>query len=69
MPFDQRVMLRQLDDISWHLNVLRARAQQRSGAARDLMLSEIADVEETIALLKATADMVDPALPGRRRTS
>jgi hypothetical protein len=66
MPFDQMVMLRQLDEVCWHLNLLRARDQERSGPARAFMLSEIAGVGESIAQLKAAMDTFHPALPGRQ---
>jgi hypothetical protein len=65
MLFDQTVMLRQLDEVSWQLNLLRGRAQERSGPARGVTLSEIAEVEETIAQLKAAVDTFHLALPGR----
>jgi hypothetical protein len=68
MPFDQRVILRQLDEISWHLNLRRGRAQERAGLVRDFMLIEIGEVEETIAQLKAANDTVHPAPPGRHST-
>jgi hypothetical protein len=68
MPSDQEVMLRQLDHVSWHLNMLRARTQERSTPARHFMLSEIAEVEESIAQLKAAMDVFHSALPGRRTT-
>jgi hypothetical protein len=68
MPFDQTVMLRQLDEVGWHLNLLRARAQGRSAPARAFMLKEIAEVEKSIAQLKAAMDTFHPALPGRQPT-
>jgi hypothetical protein len=61
-------MLGRLDEISWHLNLLRGRAQERAGPARDFMLTEITEVEEDIAQLKAAMDTFHPALPGRRAT-
>jgi hypothetical protein len=57
--------LRQLDEISWQLNVLRARAQRRWGPVHDLMLSQIAEVEDSVAWLKAALKTVNPATAGR----
>jgi hypothetical protein len=68
MLVDQTVILRQLDETSRHLNLLRGRAHERAGSARDFMLSEIAEVEESIAQLKAAVDRFHPALPGPRPT-